>query len=260
MLPRFLITLTVILVAFPTVTADYTDTGPLSLLITYQCEPAHRPAFRSYLETKGLAQFRKWKEEGVLKDCQLFFNWYVDEGTWDAMAMLRFHQYADVARWKEIEETMPGGLSQEALKLAKPVTTSSADIVWQKPGKPGDEVKEDRSESVFLLIPYKYLVLVSEYKKYVDAYVIPQLDGWLKEDVLKTYKVLLNRFPTGDRWGSMLVLEYKNLEAFGKRKQTKYKVREGLREIPEWKAYSDIKRTLRQEREPIIAELLNPNG
>jgi len=209
------------------------------------------------LKTEGLTQFEKWKQEGVLKEYRLFFNWYVDEGTWDAMAMLRFHEYADVARWKAIEDSMPGGLSPEALKIAKPLNTSSADIVWEKPD---EEVNVDHQDSVFLLIPYKYLVLVKEYKEYCNGYVIPQLDGWLREGVLETYKVLLNRFPTGDRWGSMLVLEYRDLEAFGKRKHTKYKVREGLREIPEWKAFSVRKRTIRQEREPIIAEMLMPNG
>lgn len=244
------------LLAVPAIAKDYTDTGPLSLLVTYRCDPAHRPAFRNYLNAKQLPQLEKWRTEGVLKEYQVFFNWYVDEVTWDAMAMLQFHKYADVARWKKIEETMPGGLCQEGLKLAKPLVTSSADIVWRNKA---EGVKTDTKKSVYLVIPYKYLVLVKEYKAYVDAYVIPQLDGWVKEGVLSSYRVLLNRFPTGDRWGSMLVLEYKDLETFGKRKHTKYKVREGLRKIPEWVAYSKIKRTLRQEKEPIIADPLNCN-
>lgn len=256
MLRRFSMLLILCLFTIPADAGDYTDTGPLTLLITYRCDPVNRPAFRSYQKSDGIAQFDKWKEEGIIKEYRFFFNWYVDDGTWDAMTMLRFHEYVDVARWKGIEEKMPGGLSKKALELAMPLRTSSADVVWQKPG---DEKKTDHEESVFLLIPYKYLGLVSEYKAYVDGYVIPQLDGWIAEDVLVTYKVLLNRFPTGDRWGAMLVLEYKNLEAFGKRKLTKNKIRVGLRKIPEWKAYSDIKRTIRQEREPVIADQLNPN-
>lgn len=256
MLRRYLVLLIISLMTFSADANDYTDTGPLSLLITYRCEPANRPSFRTFLKTEGLSQFEKWKLDGVIQEYQIFFNWYVDEKTWDAMVILRFGKYTDVARWKEIEESMPGGLSQKGLELAKPLTASSADIVWQKSG---DGTMTNDGESVFLLIPYKYLVLVNEYKDYVDGYVIPQLDGWIQEDALKTYKVLLNRFPTGDRWGALLVLEYKNLEAFGKRKQTKNKVRIGLRENPEWKAFSDRKRTIRQEREPVIAELLTPD-
>jgi len=239
--------------AFPAPAQDYTDTGPLTLLITYRCKPADRPAFRSYLRERGLARFEEWKKEGILDQAAVFFNWYVDNGTWDAMAMLQFRKYANVARWKAIEESMPGGLSSEGLALATPVNTASADIVWQGSRKDG---KADHGDSVFLVIPYKYLVLVSEYKKYVDGYVIPQLDGWIEADVMETYKILLNRFPTGDRWGSMLLLEYKDLDAFGRRKQTKNRVRVGLRKVPTWKAFSDRKRTIRRELEPVITEML----
>lgn len=240
--------------ASPEPARDYTDTGPLALLVTYRCEPANRPAFRSYLKKDGLARFEQWKRDGVLAEYSLLFNWYVDEGTWDAMAMLRFEEYTDVGRWKVIEETMPGGLSPEALRLATPIETSSADIVWKNHGR--DPSKANHRDSVYLVIPYEYLGSVSQYQEYVDGYVIPQLEGWMKEDVLETYEVLLNRFPTGDRWGSLLVLEYRDLEAFGLRKKTKNKVRVGLREIPEWVAWSDIKRTIRQEREPVITERL----
>jgi hypothetical protein len=234
---------------------DYTDTGPLNLLITYRCEPADRPAFRAYLKSEGIRRFEEWKKEGVFEEYRFFFNWYVDEGTWDAMVMVRFREWTDVAGWKKIEESFPGGLSRAGLRFAEPLVTTSADVVWQKTG---DGEPPDRKESVFPLLRYEYLGLVSEYKAYVDGYVIPQLDGWIDAGVLGSYQVLLNRFPTGDRWGSLLVLEYKDLESFGRRKHTKYKVREGLRENPEWKAYSDRKRTIRREKEPVITELLHP--
>ena len=70
---------------------NYDETGPLSLLITYRCEAAKRPAFRSYLKKQGLEQFERWKKAGVLEHYRVFFNWYVDETTWDAMAMIKFH-------------------------------------------------------------------------------------------------------------------------------------------------------------------------
>jgi hypothetical protein len=232
---------------------DYDDTGPLSLLITYRCDAAKRPAFRSYLQEQGLARLAGWKKSGVIERYRVFFNWYVDETTWDALVMLKFRKYTDVAHWKKIEQTMPGGLPPAGLALGKPVNTVSADIVWHNTNGKADI---DHSDSVYLLIPYKYLCLVKEYREYVNGYVIPQLDGWIKADVMETYDVLLNRFPTGDRWGSLLLLEYKDLQAFGLRKHTKYKVREGLVNDPVWKAWSARKRTLRKELEPIIADLL----
>jgi hypothetical protein len=233
----------------------YDQTGPLTLLITYECEARQRPAFRAWMESNGVARFEAWKEEGVLAEYRLLFNWYVDEGTFDAMAFLRFDEFADVGKWNVIERTSPGGLSPTALELAEPVTTSSADIVWQNRG---DVANANHRDSVYLMIPYEYLGLVSQYKDYVDGYVIPQLDGWVREGALEAFEVLLNRFPTGDRWKAMLVLEYKDLASFGLRKQTKNKVRVGLREVPEWVAWSDIKRTIRQEKEPVITDRLMP--
>jgi len=54
------------------------------------------------------------------------------------------------------------------------------------------------------------------------------------------------------------MLEYKSIEAFGRRKHTKYKVREGLKDDAVWQGYSAIKRTIRQELEPVIADRLEP--
>jgi len=241
------------LFAAPPPDSDPSATGPLELMITYRCEPARRPAFREYLETTMLARLRAWQAEGWLAEFRLLFNWYVDSKTWDAAAMLRFRDYPDVARWKAIEKGMPGGLCAEGLALGAPVQTDSADLAWKNPG-----AGEAPAESVFLVIPYKYLGLVDEYKAYAAGYVVPQLEGWLQKGVLASYRVYLNRFPTGDRWGSLLVLEYKDIESFGRRNAVRAEVRAILREDPKWKAFSDVKKTIRQEAEPVIAEALRP--
>ena len=234
---------------------DYMDEGPLGLMITYRCEPGWRPLFRTYMRREGLDLFEQGKKEGWLKSYEFFFNWYVDRTTFDAAVLMRFHRYADLARWKEIEETMPGGLVVN-YTTAQPLETQSVDFVWENRGA-GDT---DRSKSVFLLIPYEYLGLVAEYKDYVDGYVVPQLEGWIREGIMNSYRILLNRFPTGDRWQAMLILEYKDLESFGRRKQVKWKVRRKLRQDPLWVHYSRIKRTIRQELEPVITSLLLPAG
>ena len=234
---------------------DYMDRGPLGLMITYKCEPGRRPLFRDYMRREGLALFERGKKEGWLESYQFFFNWYVDRTTFDAAVLMRFHRYEDVARWKEIEEANPGGLYAN-FPHARPLETQSVDFVWENHGA-GDP---DRRESVFLLIPYEYLGLVAEYKDYADCYVVPQLDGWIREGIMNSYRILLNRFPTGDRWQVMLVLEYKDLASFGRRKQVKWKVRRKLRQDPLWVYYAKIKRTIRQELEPVITSLLFPAG
>ncbi|MGH9843222.1 MAG: hypothetical protein ACREEM_31165 [Blastocatellia bacterium] len=236
--------------------ADERDSGPLNLLITYRCASAGRPAFREYLAKNGLAQFEQWKREGVIQEYRILFNWYVDADAWDAMAILKFHEYADVARWRAIEKNSPGGLSKEALTLATPIHTYSADAAWQGASETG---KGDSKESVFFVIPYELLVPLPDYKTYVDGYVIPQIKGWLKEGVLASYHIYLNRYATGKPWDALFVLEYKDLNAFGLRESTTAKVRAALRDNPAWKTLADGKQKIRNELETVIADALITN-
>ncbi len=67
------------------------------------------------------------------------------------MAVLSFRQYADVARWREIERSSPGGLSLGSLRLGAPTNSYSADLTWH--GRASNE-KGDSSKSVFFVIPY----------------------------------------------------------------------------------------------------------
>ena len=225
--------------------------GPREILITYRCEPANRPALRAYLQGEGSAELQKLKQQGVLKSFQILFNPFVTPGTWDAMTILSFPRYADTQRWKEIEQRSPGGLTAAGLKLAKPSGTYSADLQWEgnadKPGPARDHV--------FYVIPYDYNA-ADEYKKYVNGYVIPQTDGWLKEGALSRYRIFLNRYQVGPPWDALFIYEYRDLENFGRREEVTAKVRGPLRDNPEWKHLSDIKATLRSEEENTIADLL----
>ena len=225
--------------------------GPRELLITYRAEAANRPAFRSYLLGEGSAQLTKLKQQGVLKSFQILFNPYVTPGTWDAMTILSFARYTDIKRWKEVERTMPGGLTAAGLRLAKPSGTYSADLSWEGVS---DNPSPER-DNVFYVIPYDYNA-ADQYKKYVNGYVIPQVEGWLKEGVLSRYRIFLNRDPVGPPWDALFIYQYRDLESFGRREEVVAKVRGPLRDDPAWKQLSDIKATLRTEEENTIADLL----
>src|SRR5271167_332740 len=71
--------------------------GPTRLLITYRCPPPRRAAFRQYMAEYGIQRFEHWKQDGVLSEYRFLFNWYVDVDAWDAMAVLSFPTYAQVA-------------------------------------------------------------------------------------------------------------------------------------------------------------------
>src|ERR1700682_1286817 len=110
--------------------ASSQQSGPTTLIITFRCAPANRAAFRESIAMNEIPRLEKLKRAGMLENYRLFFNWYVDENTWDMMAVLSFRQYADVARWREIERTSPGGLSRESLRLGAPTMTYSVDLTW----------------------------------------------------------------------------------------------------------------------------------
>jgi len=228
--------------------ADPRDIGPRALIITYHTTPAHRAAFRHELE-ESTAQWSRWKEEGVLQDYRLVYNRYVDSANWDAIALLSFAGDAGTERWKRIEIDSPAGLSSKALDLATAIDTVPADLMRQN-GK-------SARDSVFLVIPYEYLVPVNEYIQYLDDYTLPQLDGWMREGVLAHYDVYLARYPAGRPWQALLVLEYKGDRGLAARDAVVAKVRARLKDNPKWKAISDSKKNVRNERAPVIADPLS---
>ena len=231
-----------------------TATGPKSLVITYRCAPQKRAAFREFA-AKGLtSQFDAWKKDGVFESYRFLFNWYVDADTWDMLAVLTFHEYEDLARWRSIERAMPGGLSAEGLAMASPVNTYSMDLTWEK-----HTASPDPSKSVFFVIPYVYSPnSTADYTQYAAGYVIPQLDGWMKEKVLTGYSIYLNRYPTSRPWQVLFLLEYRDMHSLGQREAVVARVRADLAHNPAWKELSDGKLKTRVEKETVIADPILP--
>ena len=238
------------LLACPAQAADPRESGPRTLIITYHTLPANRLAFRQELEQSGARQFQRWKDDGVLQGYRLLFNRYVDSVNWDAMALVTFAKESDIERWKRIELEAPAGLSQKALSLATSIDTVPADLRRQ------NGTAQTGNSSVFLVIPYEYVVPVDEYIAYLDGYVLPQTDGWVEEGVLASYGVYLARYPAGRPWQSLLVLEYKSDQALGARDAAVAKVRARLKENPKWRAISDSKKNVRVEKVPEITDTI----
>jgi hypothetical protein len=232
------------------VAADSRDAGPRALIITYHAPPANRAAFREQMEEGGQRQFQRWKDEGAIRSYHILFNRYVDSRTWDAMVLLDFAQPADLARWKKTERDAPAGLTRQALALTDAIETVPADLMRE------GSATEGARDPVYLAIPYEVLVPTPEYLGYLDGYVVPQLDGWKGEGVLSAYRLYLPRYAAGRPWASMLLLEYRSEQALGEREAVVAKVRERLKQNPEWKAISDNKKKVREERQLVIADPL----
>ena len=227
-------------------------TGPLTLAIAYRCNPDQRVALRQKMLGGGVAQFEHWKKQGVLADYHILFNSYLDSETYDMVSVLTFKAYSDLARWREIEKESPGGLNHDVLTLIASAVTYPLDAVRHNASK---DVPE-RGRSVYFIIPYDYLIPTDDYVTYLDTYVIPQVNGWITENILADYTIYLARYPTSRLWGSLFVLEYRDADAFGKREATVAKVRDRLKSNPTWLAASESKHKVRVEKQTIIAEEL----
>ncbi len=235
----------------PTAAPQENAGGSLQLVITYRCPPPRRAAFRQFMTQGGIQRFERWKMDGMLKDYRVLFNWFSDVDTWDAIAVLTFPSYVQIARWKEIERINPGGLPRDALDIAWPVNTYFTDLAWHGAA----EGAYDRAHGVYLVIPYDYTGL-AEYKDYASGYLIPQVKAWMREGILGGYDLYLNRFPAGKPWDALLILEYKDMDAFSRRDEVDAKVKAQLRSDPAWRAISESKQKAGTERESVVADTL----
>lgn len=225
--------------------------GPRSLLIAYHTTPANREKLHSYMLGTGLKDFAQWKRDGAIADYHVYFNRYIDSDNWDMFAIVTLAADNGTARWAKIEANHPSGLGQSALELTTAVHTTVSDLMRAK-SKPAKNGKPP----VYLMIPYDYLVSVNDYIKYVDAYVLAQTDGWMQEGVLSGYGFYLSRYPAGRPWSAMFVYEYVDENGLGARDVTVAKVREQLKNNPEWKTIADNKHSVRKEMQPVVADEL----
>jgi hypothetical protein len=242
----------ILLVAGTARGADLQEAGPLSLIMTYHATPANRLALRQQLESTDLRRFQQWKDQGILSRFSILSNRHIDSGTWDAAVLLTFADSSAAQRWRQVERDAPAGLSPKTLELTTSIETAPADLVRKH------DIEPPRKDPVFMVLPYEVFVSTDAYLAYLDGYVIPQLEGWIAEGVLAGYDIYLPRYPAGRPWASLLVLEYENDRALGRREAIVAKVRARLKENPDWKALSDDKKKVREEKQAIIADPVQP--
>ena len=218
-----------------------------SLIIALYAKPAARIALRGALEAGQAERLRRWKADGLLRGYRLMFTRYADTGMWDAMEQLTFVDAAALARWRAIERRSPAGLEARALALVQSIETTPATLVR------GDTAGAATDPAV-LVIPYQSLVPAGEYLHYLDGYTIPQFNGWMQEGVLQSYDIVTSLYPAGRAWTAMIMLRYRDDAALARRDVVVAKVRAQLGLDPAWKAISDNKKTVRNERALAIAD------
>jgi hypothetical protein len=231
--------------AAPVLAAERNDP---TLVIALYAKPADRTALRAALASQA-ERLRRWKADGVLSGYRLMFTRYADTGMWDAMEQLSFADAAALARWKAIERQSPAGLDPHTVALVQSIETT-----------PTTRVRGDTSSTatdpVMLVIPYQALVPPADYLQYLDGYTVPQFRGWMQEGVLQSYDILTSLYPAGRPWNAMIMLRYRDDAALARRETVVAQVRARLANDPAWKAISDNKKAIRNERVLAIADLL----
>jgi hypothetical protein len=231
---------------------DPKASGPATLLIQYDCPPANRPRLREVMVARGLPRLATLKSSGALENYLVLFSRYVDSSNWDMLTLLSFRDYKDAVAWKEVELQTPAGLDSSDLQVTSEVHTY-----------PLDRVRHDNASAtgapnapVYLVIPYSLAVPAAAYLNYFDDYVQPQMEGWIREGVLAHYDLLLQRYTAARPWDSLLILQYRDDAALGRRESVVARVRQQLQTQPKWKALSESKQTIRIEKAAIIADEL----
>jgi hypothetical protein len=230
--------------ATPALAAERSDP---SLIIAVYAKPADRAALRSALEAGHVERLRRWKADGVLTHYRLMFARYADTGMWDAMEQLTFADAASLARWNAIEHQSPAGLEPGTLALVQSIETTPATLVR------GD-TSDTTADPAVLVIPYQSLVPPAEYLHYLDGYTVPQFRGWIREGILQSYDIVTSLYPAGRPWNAMIMLRYRDDAALARRDAVVAKVRAQLALDPAWKAISDNKKAIRNERVLAIAD------
>lgn len=243
----------VALISVPTAAAQDADRS-VHIFVTYRTEPPQRAELRELAETSLAHRFEAWLEEGVYADYTMLYNTYTDADTWDLMLVLRFDDDAQVARWNHVERDSPGGLTPEALRLARPHHTYLANREWDRAAR-----DRDPACAVYFVFPYDYTDEAT-YRRFAETYVVPQMEAWLDAGVLARYSLFLNRHPTGKPWSVLSLLEYADHERFGRRDDIKQEIRAGLDASAAWRIAGDVKSQFRQGRQPVVAEPIGPQA
>ena len=220
--------------------------GPTALIVSYRARPGQRAQFRDVMASEGIAQLDRWKKDGVFASYNALFTTYAADSSPDMFLVLRFNHFTDLARWQKIEQTYPGGLPERAQQLGAADVSATADIVKE------DHATASTSDSQFFVLEYDVLADMPKYTSYVQGYVVPQFDAWMKSGVLVSYAAFANQNPAGAPWSSFILLEYKDLHALAAREMVKNTARAHLAASdPVWKKWSDDKTAIRKEKAAI---------
>ena len=229
--------------------------GPQNaVVITYRAAVSNRPLLRREVRQTLAARLEAWRRKGTLAGYQLLFNSFVDQSSWDVLAVLTFKDFDGIEKWRNIERSSPGGLTAQQLRVLTPSAEYLTDVV----GRSQAAVSDNRP-GVFLIIPYVFSPTpLDKYLQYAHGYILPEVEGWMRHGNISGYGLYVNRFYPDAPVQSLLVIEYKDFDALSHRESVVAQTRKELSADAAWKSWSDAKDSehIRTEKRAVIAEQL----
>ena len=174
-----------------------------------------------------------WRETGLVSDAFLLDSTTGKPAAFSATAVLEFPNEASLSRWQAV-----GAVNLGADLVVTPVTRLAR----------GETFPRDSTKATFLVAEYDVKVDAAAYKAYVDGYVAPEMEAMRLKKVLTSFFVYVPKDPTNAPWQSILLMEYRDEVAYGRREDVMKATRTSLMSDATFKQLSDTKSSIRTEK------------
>lgn len=185
------------------------------------------------------AVLSSWRQAGQVSDVLWLNAAQKDKPGFTALVALEFPSEGSYQAWQK----------EEASKLAAPLVVKRADVLTH-----GELTPRDSNKSIFLVKTYDTLVPAADYRRFVDAYISPNMQNQRAQKILIRYTMFLERGPAAGKGRAVLVMEYRDSVAFERRDGVKAEFEKKLIATdPAWKKLNDTKGTIRADVSETLA-------
>jgi ABC-type phosphate transport system substrate-binding protein len=176
-------------------------------------------------------QLASWRQSGEVSGALLLDQDQKKDPGFASLALLEFPSEGSYQDWN----------AREAPQLPAPAVIKRADVLTH-----GEVYPRDSNKSVFLVNTYKLLVPPERYKEFVQGYILPNLLDQKAAHLLLRYTMYLER-GAGDEAQAVLVMEYRDSVAFGRRDAQRDELVKKLRATDvAWKNWDDTQDSIRK--------------
>ena len=172
----------------------------------------------------------EWRQTGAIADAFLLNSVQGKDAPFRSVAVLQFPDRAAVEHWRQ----------KGATHLGAGVIATNVDTLAR-----GETFPRDSSKAIFLLAEYETAAAPEAYRKYVQNYVVLEMEELRTRKLLTSYFLFAARDKAAAPWHSILLMEYRDSVAFERRSQAMEEVRRKFASNAEFKMASDNNASIR---------------